>query len=293
VGFWRNGFVSLASVLIMTVTLFVFGTTIFINALLETSIHEVESRVDINVYFTADAKEEDILALKAKVEALPEIALPVEYITKETVLENFRKQHENDEVTLQSLAELDGNPFGAVLNIRAKEMSQYEGIALFFKDVQSGDNGASIQKINYYNNKQAIDALSRAVNGGRKIGAAITIALALLSILITFNTIRLSTYVARDEIAVMRLVGASNRYIREPFVIAGAMYGGAAGLFVLGLFYPATYWISSSVGNFFGGLDVFAYYINHFGEIAILLIVSGIVLGSVSSFLAVRRYLRI
>jgi cell division transport system permease protein len=293
VGFWRNGFVSLASVLTMTVTLFAFGSTVFINALLEASIQEVESRVDINVYFSPDAKEEDIMGLKVKVEALPEVALPVEYVSKEDVLENFKKRHENDEVTLQSLDELETNPFGAILNIRAKEMTQYEGIARFFTDAEEGDNSAKIQKINYYNNKQAIDALSRAVDGGRKVGAGITIALALLSILITFNTIRLSTYIARDEIAVMRLVGASNRFIREPFIIAGAMYGALAGIFVLGCFHPVTYWITSSIGDFFGGLDIFAYYITHFGEIALLLIVSGIVLGSVSSFLAVRRYLRI
>jgi cell division transport system permease protein len=293
IGFWRNGFVSLASVLIMTVTLFVFGSTIFINALLEASIHEVESRVDINVYFSSSAKEDDILALKTKVETLPEVALPVEYISKEDVLGNFKKHHENDEVILQSLDELDVNPFGAILNIRAKEVAQYEGIARFFADTQTDDGGTQIQKINYYNNKQAIDSLGRAVDGGRKIGASITIALALLSILITFNTIRLSTYIARDEIAVMRLVGASNGFIREPFIIAGAMYGALAGIIVLGGFYPVTYWIASSIGDFFGGLDLFAYYIEHFGEITLLLVISGIVLGSVSSFLAVRRYLRI
>jgi cell division transport system permease protein len=121
----------------------------------------------------------------------------------------------------------------------------------------------------------------------------VTILMALVSIIIVFNTIRLAIYVARDEIAVMRLVGANNRYIRGPFTIAGIMYGAIAGLLTLGLFYPATYWFSKVTGSFFGGINLFMYYNTHFLEVFGIIMLAGIILGAVSSYLAIRKYLRI
>jgi cell division transport system permease protein len=293
VSFWRNGFVSLSSVFIMAITLFSFGAVIFSSALLNASLDEIKSRVDVNVYFVSSSVENEVLSIKKRLEALPEVSI-VEYISREQVLENFKKKHENDEVTLQALAELEENPFGAVLNIRAKETSQYESIAEFFKsqNMLAGDGSSVVDKVNYYQNKEAIDTLSRMIDGGRQLGAGITIALVLLSILISFNTIRLAIYIARDEIAVMKLVGASNRYIRGPFLVSGVMYGVIAGLITLGLFYPATYWFASISQSFFGGLNILNYYSANFLQISGLIIGSGIILGSLSSYLAVRKYLK-
>ena len=118
VSFWRNGFVSLASVLVMTVTLFVIGSLVFNNALLDSSIGELKDKVDINVYFLTSADEESILSLKKTIEAFPEVAR-AEYVSREQALENFRKRHEDDTLTLQALDELGENPLGAVLNIKA------------------------------------------------------------------------------------------------------------------------------------------------------------------------------
>jgi cell division transport system permease protein len=235
VSFWRNGFVSLSSVLIITLTLFALGAIVFAGALLNSSLTEIKSKVDVNVYFVPTAKEEDILSLKNKLESLPEVA-KVEYVSSEKALENFKQRHVNDQITLQALDELGGNPLGAILNIRAKETSQYEGIAKFL-DSESGENGTFIDKVNYYQNKTAIDTLTHMINGGTKIALGITFILVLVSILIAFNTIRLAIYIAREEISVMRLVGASNRFVRGPFIISGVMYGIVSALITLALFY--------------------------------------------------------
>ncbi|MBI5134259.1 MAG: ABC transporter permease [Candidatus Taylorbacteria bacterium] len=291
VSFWRNGFVSLSSVLIMTLTLFVLGSLMFASALLNSSLDEIRSKVDVNVYFAPSADEEEILALRNKVEALPEVA-QVEYVSRDQALENFKAQHENDEITLQALEELGENPLGAILNIRAKETSQYEGIAKFL-DSESGENGQFIDKVNYYQNKAAIDSLTRMIDGSRKIGLAITIVLIAISILITLNTIRLAIYIAREEISVMRLVGASNRYIRGPFVISGVMYGVVSALATLVVFYPVTYWVSSITETFFSGFSLFDYYTANFAQVSALIIGVGILLGAISSYLAVRRYLKV
>lgn len=291
VSFWRNGFVSLSSVLIITLTLFALGSIVFIGALLNSSLQEIKSKVDVNVYFVPNAKEDEILALKNKVESLPEVA-QVEYISSEQALANFKERHVNDEITLQALEELGSNPLGAILNIRAKETSQYEGIAKFL-DSEAGENGTFIDKVNYYQNKGAIDTLTRMINGGMKIGLGLTLILILISILIAFNTIRLTIYIAREEISVMRLVGASNRFVRGPFMISGVMYGLVSGLITLALFYPSTYWVSSITETFFSGFNLFAYYIGNFTQISILILGAGFILGSISSYLAVRKYLRI
>ncbi len=293
VNFWRNGFVSLASILVMTITLFVLGSIIFTSATLNASLKEIKEKVDINVYFVTTAKEEDILAIKNSVEALPEVA-KVEYTTREQVLADFKKRHENDEFTLQALEELQENPLGAVLNIKAKEPSQYGSIATFLnsKTISPLDGQTIVDKVNYNQNKPAIDKLTSIIESGQRLGFFLTLVLVIISVMITFNTIRLAIYVSREEISVMRLVGASNKYVRGPFVMVGIMYGVVAGVITMGLFYPITYYLGKATANFFTGINIYSYYINNFGQIFLILIGSGIIIGAVSSFMAVRRYLR-
>jgi len=294
VNFWRNGVVSVAAVLIMTVTLFVIGLMIFIGALLESSLIQIKDKVDINIYLSLDAPEEDILALQGSIEALPEVS-KVEYTTREQALENFRIRHENDYLTIQALDELDENPLGASLAVKAKETSQYEGIAKFLEDKKAllNNSDSVIDKINYYQNKIAIDKLTRIIAGVEKISFAIAIFMVVISIIIMFNTIRLAIYTAREEIAVMRLVGANNIYIRGPFVVEGIMYGVFSAIISIALFYPVTFWLGDATVNFFGGINLFEYYIQNFAEVLLTILISGILLGSISSYLAVRQYLKV
>ena len=291
VSFWRNGFVSLSSVLIITVTLFSLGGIIFASAILNSSLDQIKDKVDVNVYFVPTASETDILALQKKLEALPEVA-SVEYVSSDEALQNFKDRHANDQITLQALAELPDNPLGAILNIKAKQTSQYEGIAKFL-DSETGDSGTFIDKINYYQNKAAIDTLTKIIDGGTKISIAITLVLILISILIVFNTIRLAIYTSREEIAVMRLVGASNMFVRGPFIISGIMYGLVSALITLFLFYPATFWVSKITATFFSGFNLFSYYNTNFPALFGVILGMGVVLGAISSFLAVRKYLKI
>lgn len=292
--FYRNGFVSLASVLIMTVTLFVIGSVVFLSATLTRSLEEIKNKVDVNVYFQTGAPEESILTLQKSVESLPEVE-GTEYISRAQALENFKKRHENDALTLQALKELPDNPLGAVLNIRAKEPSQYEGIAAYLKNESALSKGSTsiIDEVNYYDNKAAIDKLSGIITSAQNLGLALTVVLVVISLIIAFNTIRLAIYISREEIGVMRLVGASNSYIRGPFVVSGILYGLAAALITLAAFYPITYYLGDSTENFFSGLNLFSYYLDHFGEFLLIIAGSGIVLGAVSSFWAVRRYLHV
>lgn len=292
--FFRNSFVSLSSVLVMIVTLAVIGSVVFFSAILHASLTEIRNKVDVNVYFVTTAQEEDILAIKSSLEVLPEVQSVV-YVTKEQELEDFKKRHENDQFTLQALEELGVNPLGAKLNIKAKEPQQYEGIATFLQgdNILSANGSVIVDNINYLKNRDAINKLSQIIDSAQRVGFFFTIILVIISILITFNTIRLVIFISREEISVMRLVGASSFYIRGPFVVSGVMYGALAGLITLALFYPVTLWLGSVTEDFFVGLNVFDYYISHFVQIFAVVVGSGIAIGAVSSYWAVKRYLKI
>jgi cell division transport system permease protein len=292
--FWRNGFISLSSILVMIVTLFVIGSVIFSSVVLKTTLDQLRDKVDINVYFITSAKEDDILAMKKSLEQLPEVLPPVEYVSREDELANFKKRHENDQFTLQALEELGENPLGATLNIKAKDPSNYESIARYIDSKTSeAVSNSIIDKVNYYQNKEAIDRLTKIINSANSLGLILTLFLVAISILITFNTIRLVIYMSRDEIGVMRLVGASDRYIRGPFFVAGAIYGFLSAIITLLIFYPVTLWLGGATANFFVGLNIFNYYTENFGEIFLIIVGSGVLIGSVSSYLAVRKYLRV
>lgn len=292
--FWRNGTVSLASVLVMMVTLITIGLISFSGAILDASLAELRNKIDINVTFVPTASEEDILSIKHSIESLPEVLL-VTYISREEALTQFKERHANDQAILAALDELGENPLGAVLNIKARDPSQYASVAEFLESDNALSSGgiSIIDRINYFQNKVAIDRLIKIINSADRLGFAMTIILAAVSMLIAFNTIRLTIYIAKDEIAVMRLVGASTTYIQGPFVVVGIIYGIVAGLLTLLLFLPITYWLGSATENFLTGFNVFSYYLSSFIEMALIILVSGILIGSISSLLAIRKYLKV
>ena len=282
--FWRNGYVSLASVLVMVVTLFTIGSVLFTSVILDYTLQGLKSKVDVNVFFVPEAAEEDALSLKRALENLPEVS-KVEYQSRDEVLADFKERH--DETTISALEELEDNPLGAQLNVTAKDPSQYAGVAEFLESQNLSPSGEPIiHHVNFHQNRQAIEKLSNIIDSADRLGFVLAIVLVVISVLITFNTIRLAIFISRDEIGVMRLVGASRSYIRGPFVITGVMYGVVAGIITL------AYWLGSATENFFIGLNVFNYYIDNFAIIALIILASGVAIGSLSSYLAVRKYLK-
>lgn len=293
VQFWRNGVVSLSAVLVMVITLFVIGMVIFTSALLTQSLQEIESKVDVNVYFTTTATEADVQDVQRALEDLPEVAF-VEYVSPAEALADFRERHKNDEKTLAALEELDTNPLGAVLNIKAKEPSQYEGVANYLdQNYPTTVEGSIVERVNYFQNKQAIDRLGQIIEAGEALGAIVTVIFIIISIIITLNTIRLAMYISREEIHVMKLVGASGKYITGPFLVTGAMYGIVASIITLILFWPFTFWLGPITERFFVNVNIFNYYMGSFFEMFLIIFGSGILIGAISSLLAIKRYLKV
>ena len=292
VNFWRNGWVSLAAILVVVITLFTIGSLIFSRAVLESALNHIQDKVDISVYFKNDADEKDVLALKDSVAKLSEVK-SVEYVSAVKSLEDFKERHKDNATLLQSIEELDKNPLGAVINIKAKQISQYGSVAKFLEGKSETTGDSIIDKVNYFQNKKIIDRLSNILDSAKKLGLIVSLVLALVSILVTFNTIRLAIYSSRDEIEVMRLVGASNRFASGPFIVEGAMYGFFSALIAMIIFYPIIVWVDPKVASVFSEVSLFRYYIDNFGQIFAILLGIGVLICSISSFIAVRRYLKI
>lgn len=291
--FWRNAVVSLSAIFVMTVALFVIGGTMLSSVFLQETLRSIQDKVDINVYFSPTARSEDILTLRTSLEKMSQVG-KVEYISRDQAIEEFKKKHENDYLLQAALNELQDNPLGAILNIRAKDPSEYESIAQYLnKEKEDNQQSGLITKVNYAQHKTIITKLNSTIKAVEKFSFAILLVLIGIAIVITFNTIRIAIYSSRDEIAIMRLIGASNMFVRGPFVVEGVLCGMIAAIAATLLFYPVTVWIQGATVEFYGGIDLFAYYISNLPQIFFVLLISGVLLGSVSSILAVRKYLRI
>ncbi len=292
VSFLRNSFVSLASVFVMTMTLVIIGSLMFVNALVGNFISYVKDKVDVNVYFVSAVDETSILQFQAELENIPEVAF-VEFTSRDEALADFRARHENDQLTLQALDELGENPFGASLSVKAKQPSEYEAIAKFLADRSVDSNGQPfIDSVNYAQNKTVIEELENLTTYVGRFGLGAILIFAVASILITFNTIRLAIYTAREEISVMRLVGASNTFIQGPFVVEGTFYGMVSGLIALILFFPLAWVLQGPTASLFAS-DILGHYLSNFPVFLVVLVGAGALLGAISAYLAVRKYLSV
>ncbi|KKR48008.1 MAG: Cell division protein [Parcubacteria group bacterium GW2011_GWC2_40_31] len=290
--FWRNGWVSLASILVVVITLFTIGSLVFFKGGLDALVAQLKDKVDITVYFKPEAQEQDIMTIKTAVSKLSETK-DVAYVDREQALESFKERNKNNALLMQSLDELGENPLGASLNIKAKEISQYESIANFLNSHMNSGASDYIDKINYFENKRVIERLSVLTDSAQRFGVIISLVLAGVAILVTFNTIRLTIYSSREEIEVMRLVGASNKFASGPFIVEGVMYGVVSAIITMIMFFPVTMWLGALTENFLSGMNVYNYYIQNFGQIFVILLIIGVLICSVSSFIAIRRYLRV
>lgn len=291
VAFWRNSLVSVSSILVMVVTLLVIGWLVLANAFFQATLAEVEKRVDISVSMKTDASDTDVLALKKSVESLPTVQ-KVEYRTRDQELTDFIERHKDNSLITQSLEEV-GNPFGARLNIMAHDPSSYDSIAKFLEgdDAISVDGETIIDHISF--KKNIVDRLVKLVALTKRVGSVAALLFACISVLVTINTISLAIYASREEINVMRLVGASQSYVQGPFIVEGMIAGGLAGIIATAIMYPMALWVKGTVALLSVDINIAGYYVENFGQILIMLVGSGLLLGMVASWLAVRDQIKV
>jgi len=286
--FWRNGWLSTATVSIMVLTLLVITLLLMVNIVANAVLGNLEKKIDISVYFKLETSEEKILNVKSQLEGLEEVESVV-YVSQDEALIKFKERHKDNPILLQSLEELDINPLEASLNIKAQETRQYAAINQFLEGVYYGD---IIDKVNYMQNKEVIEKLGKIVMDVKTAGLGLTLALAVIVFLVTFSAIRLAIYSSREEIGVMRLVGATNWFIRGPFIVEGMLYGIIASVVTVAFLYPLFYFVSPKLSGFLPIGDIFIYFQANLLSFFLLLLGIGVILGAFSSLIAVTKYLK-
>lgn len=286
--FVRNGWLSMATIMVMSLVLFVLGSLVFFGAFTATAIRAFQSKIDVTVYFTAQAEESEILTVKKEIEINSAVA-GVSYVSKEQAFTDFRQQHKDNAFIVNALDEIGENPLVASVNIKAHDPSQYAAISNFL----AKKNYPIVDKISYFENQDIIERLNKMITTVRGTGAIVALALAFVSILVAFNTVRLAIYTLREEIGIMRLVGATQWFIRGPFLMSGVLYGLTAAAAVTMLFFPITWLLAPKMVILLPSFDVFQYFLVNLPQFFAIMAVSGVFLGVTSSAIAMRRYLRI
>lgn len=294
--FHRNGWLSVATISIIAVTLFIINIQIAVVISENLLLDDIKNRVSISAYFKTDTGEQDVLRAKDEFSRYLEVA-SVEYISKEKALEDFKTENSNNEILLKSLEEIESNPFEPTLSIKAKEPRDYELIARLVNESEYKD---LISTVNYDKYSNVINSLGAEIDSNQKTGLALGITLTIIAILITFNSIRITMYAFSREIEIMRLVGASNNYIRMPFVWEGILYGLISAAIALPLSFVYLKFVaipeaSGVVLPFSNSIYIEQFLKEIFFKNALWVILAqlgvGILLGVISSVIAMGRYL--
>ena len=280
---------SVATIIVMILALMVFEGLIISNVLTKTAVSSLEDKIDISVYFKTNAAEDEILRLKRSLEGVAEVK-SVDYISREKALEIFQTKYQSDPTITQALQELGENPLQASLNIKAHDPNDYATIAASLTD-DSFKN--LIEKVTYTQSRLAIERLSKIVDTAEKVGLALTIFLALTAALVTFNTIRLAIYSNREEIGIMRLVGASNVFINGPYIMEAIIFGVLSAILSLIITAPFINLIAPYLQTFIPEMDLKTYFLSNLFNLFFYQLLFGILLAIVSGSIAIRRYLKI
>ena len=288
--FTRNIWLALTTIFVLTLALLSVNVLLGVNVVLDQSVHLLEQKIDVSVYFAADTPDAVLEEAKFFMTSLPQVD-SAEVIAASQALDAFKKAHAGDQKILSALGEVDGNPLGATLIIKAKQTTDYPFL------LQALDNpqfGSFIESKNYDDHAETIASVQEISRSVRLFGYGLIGVFALFSLLIVFNTIRVAIYTQREEIGVMRLVGASNSYVRMPFVVEGILLAGLSLLFSAGIVMMVTAYVDPKLQPMFDGTPniLLTYFSTHLplivgiegGALAFLV--------AISSWAAVGKYLR-
>lgn len=290
-GFVRNIWLSIVTIVILVLTLFSITMAAGINVLANQAIASVQNKVDVSVYFKPDVQEKDVLNVQNRLETMAQVK-SVAYTSAEAALENFKSKHADDSVILDSINQLDENPLGATLVVKANSIDDYPAI---MAALDGQEYSTLIQDKNYDDNQKVIERLGTLSDRVQRVGFIVSAIFVIIAILIIFNTIRINIYTHREEIGIMKLVGASNWFVRAPFLVESLFYGLLAVVICLLILYPLLSVIGPQVNTFFEGYDLnfSQYFSSQFWQIVGWQIVFAVALSVISSLIAIGRYLRV
>lgn len=288
-GISRNKTIFFATGFVLIISTSLIASLFLFKGIAEFAINYLEDKADITVFFKKTTSEEEILKIKEELSKNPQIK-EVEFITEEEALMAFKERHNQDLEIMESLEELGENPFLPHLNIKAYQASQYEQLSNLFTSEPFKD---IVEKVTHYQNKSLIERIFSISRSLKKFYTIFIIISVILAGLITFNTIRLAIYDLRNEISIMRLVGASNWFIRAPFLIQGLILGFFSAIISLIFCIIFSYFLTPKIEFFIPNFNLFLYLKENLLKFISLSFLFAILLATFSSLIAIRRYLKI
>lgn len=286
--FQRNLWMVFATMGIMSITLFIVSSLALFNFLTREVVDIIRNKIDLSVYFVATVDEAEILKVRDLMKQLPEVS-DIQYVSREEAYDKFRQRHTSNEVISKALEELGGNPLQASLNIKTESSEQYEAIFNFLETAPFKD---SISKINFTENKLVIERLNKIIHAIQGGGIGVIVVFAGLAVLVAFNSIRMAIYSFREEINVMKLVGASKWFIRGPFFVMGSIVSILSAVLVFMILWAGVAIASPRLSNFLPEISLYEFFGREWFIIFIIEFFTGLMVMSVSTYLATSKYLK-
>jgi len=282
---------SIVTIIILVLTLFSVTTVAGINFVAEQAIESVKDKVDVSVYFKSEVEADEVINVRYRLEELSQVK-EISYVSEEEALERFKEEHKDESAILESIDQLDENPLGATLIIKANSIDDYPSILLLLDDP---DYDELIHDKSFVDNEKVINQLSELSNKIETVGIIVSIIFIAVAVLIVFNTIRINIYTHREEIGIMKLVGATNWFVRAPFLVESIIYAVMAVVICLAVLYPLLGVVAPQVNSFFEGhnLNIINYFNNNLWQIIGWQFAFAIILSIISSSIAIGRYLRV
>lgn len=280
----------MVTVSILMLTLFSISFVLFLNVLSREAFAVIKNKIDVSVSFKPEIAPADVLAVQENLEKVSYIK-EIKFQSRADVLSDFQKKHQTDQPILDSLTELANNPFGDNLIIKAQTIKDYPLILTALE--QSQYKNLIAEKI-YDNNNVFLNKIDLITNKIKKLGLVITLIFSLITVLVMFNTIRITIYTHSEEIAIMKLVGASNWFIRAPFLLESFIYAVLGALATMILLYPVLNIIEPYIAHLFDyNFSLLAYYTTHLAQIFFWQAAGVLILNTIASTVAVSKYLKV
>ncbi len=291
--FVRNAWLAIAAIAVMVITLTIVLFSVIANATFTNTIKQITDKVDISIYLKDETSDKDKDQILEKLKSLTNVE-SVSYLSKDDAKNQFIEKNKEDIELRLSIGQSDGNPIPATIRIKPKDINKLEELS---NEINNQGWERFILKISYQKDrKTAIDNIAKATTFFKKASLAGVVVFAIISMLIIFNTIRMAIFNRREELDIMRLLGASTWYIRGPFVVETVLYGVIAALISVSLCRLSLEVAVSAFGaNSLGLLDIeyaTQYFSRHFWYVSGIQLAVGVLIGAVSSMVATRRYLK-
>lgn len=290
--FIRNIWLSVVTITIIVLTLFSVTSLLLLNAITDQAVRVVKSKIDVSVYFKPSVTPEQIQVVEANLESLAYVKA-VKYVSKSEALEKLRARYSDSPLILESLKELQANPLGDTLIVSTHETADYQKVIDILN--ATPQYAVLIDNKNFEDNRFIIDKLESLAKQVSRAGWTITLFFASVAVLVIVNTIRIAIYTHRDEVAIMKLVGASNAFVRGPFIIETIFYAVIGTLLTIGLSYLAVNLTGPYVSALLGATDfslrgyLHARFLTVFG----LELLGITVISITATAIALRRYLKV